>query len=228
MYILHRYPSKEIVFKETMPSKSKAAAIKRCTLPRQPKSTSTKTRVMKKPFTKLRSLSGWNVFQREANQGCNRPHADWACYQKEVSKMWKALSHDDRVAYEAHASYEQNQREKLQTKPLPTKNSMENDDVKALGKRWARKINRKRLETNEHLYRSHIFFDGGLGLLDSYSALREEHLQFSGARNWSRAWITTQLEAKFYSSAPMLDAEAAGVANVRECSCQAWDGLIFL
>lgn len=191
--------SKEIVYNQTMPKKLVVSAIKRSTIPNPQAATANKSRLNKKEFKNLRKLSGWNVFQREKNQGCVKKNAEWASFQKEVAQAWKELPCDSRAAYEAEASYEQSKREKLQCIPLPCKGKTETQEVKELGSRWAKKIKRKRLDANEQAYRTHHFFDGCLGLTDSYSALREEHIKAIGHRLFDRVHVKEELDTKFYS-----------------------------
>ena len=188
-----------------MPKKHVLAAIKRSTIPNPQAAAGNQSRLNKKEFKKLRKLSGWNVFQREKNQGCVKKSAEWASFQKEVARAWKELPCDSRAAYEAEASYEQSKWEKLQCAPLLLKGETETQEVKELGSRWAKKIKRKRLDANEQAYRTHMFFDSCLGLANSYSALREEHIKATGSRLFSHEHIQEELDAKFYSSSFMPD-----------------------
>ena len=185
--------------------------MKRSTVPRPVSARSNPQfgpRIKKKEKLKLRQLSGWNVFQREKNQGCVRGASEWARHQKVVSKMWRDLPEEDRNAYATQAAYEQNLRERNQAKALPVQKVAETEEITMLGKRWANKTQKRRLQTNQHEFESHEFFKGGLQLLDVFSPLAKEHLESSGSLTLPREFIDAELKSKFYSNAPRLPSDS--------------------
>ena len=125
-----------------------------------------------------------------------------------MSKTWRDLPEEDRNAYATQAAYEQNLRERNQAKALPIQKVAETEEITMLGKRWANKTQKRRLQTNHHEFESHEFFKGGLQLLDAFSPLAKEHLESSGSLTLPREFIDAELKSKFYSNAPRLPSDS--------------------
>ena len=105
----------------------------------------------------LRSLSGWNVFQREKLRelGPLSP-SEYKFAVSKLSSDWRALDPDDRDAFEVQAAYEHNLRLETLERPLPSQAQASQDlDPEPLGAKALKKVSVGRLQHNFDLAMSH-------------------------------------------------------------------------
>ena len=113
---------------------------------------------------KIRKLCGWNVFQRSQFEGTSVPKSGWKAKQQEVSRLWKAMSEEERRGYEIHAQAEQAKIDDLASTPLPSKQqSLDADGMVAaehgVWRNAAKKVSCRRLTLNTEAFGAHSLWD---------------------------------------------------------------------
>ena len=106
----------------------------------------------------VRSLSGWNIFQRENTQGVQMGTAEYKSHLQNLSAQWKSLSQDDKAAWNIQARHEQMCREELVGTPLPAKGEGMSELDLAVGRKGRSKLSGKRLQLNTELYNQHFLW----------------------------------------------------------------------
>lgn len=161
---------------------------------------------------------GWNMFQREKLEGMQLNSTEWQRHVKALSREWKALSAESRDHYKAQASYEQSLRDESRLQPLPSRSSMEAnqvrmgdaafDGVSLLKKKTFKKISCDRLHATYAEYASSAewqLWNGGLS--NATGCLRTELIdEKTPAQEVQGKWtdiVERDLdETNFWSAAP--------------------------
>ena len=121
----------------------------------------------------FREICGWNVFLREGLQGEVLPKAEYARRERNLSRVWKQMSVEDKVPYHVRAKWETERRQSWSKAPLPVGDEKDKapDEI---GRRMVHKLNFIRLQVNYKNLREHPGWLAGLGLGDVDGALRSD------------------------------------------------------
>lgn len=112
----------------------------------------------------VRSLSGWNVFQRERLGGQQFSMAEYQSKVSSLSKEWRGLGSEQKEDFQVQAVHEQQVRHRVSEAALKPKKQLEPDRPELqvtlsleeeVGKKGLSKISAKRLAINKELYHSH-------------------------------------------------------------------------
>lgn len=86
------------------------------------KTKSSKTRLAQASVKRLRTLCGWNVFQRKKMQEHGVvPPEQYKQVLKNIGNQWKSLSAEEKSQYHLRSAYEQELRDEVVTRPLACK-----------------------------------------------------------------------------------------------------------
>jgi hypothetical protein len=158
---------------------------------------STAERIKTAEDRRPRDQCGWNVFQRfkmeNESQLTTGKNGTYSKTVKGLSQEWKAMSTEDREAYEVEARFKNTCRRELEKRPLKpetevptiiadtpqTENPLASRSTAELeeivGGRGAQKISFNRLKVNQENFTSNpCWKSGGLGLHDFKGALRAD------------------------------------------------------
>lgn len=105
---------------------------------------------------RLRSLSGWNIFQKEKMSGLVLNPVEYRQKVKEVSAEWKGLGHEAREPYNLEAAHQQQLRDKLAATPLAISQDLETQALEnQVGKSGCSKLSARRLQLNVQAQAGH-------------------------------------------------------------------------
>lgn len=126
-----------------------------------------KQRLQQAASRKVRSLSAWNVFQRERMGESAALHTnEYSMRVKELSREWKSLSPEEREPYAIQAQHEQQCREELAKTPLALKGEGKSDLEMQVGRKGCQKVSAKRLVVSNNQYHTHGLWDSPTQLGD--------------------------------------------------------------
>ncbi|CAK9049078.1 PARP-type domain-containing protein (Fragment) [Durusdinium trenchii] len=145
----------------------------------------------------VRSLSGWNIFQRENTQGVQMGTAEYKSHLQNLSAQWKSLSQDDKAAWNIQARHEQMCREELVGTPLPAKGEGMSELDLAVGRKGRSKLSGKRLQLNTELYNQHFLWSTPTQLGDGDGALKAELIDVKSPDDQVSAFLRDTIHAVY-------------------------------
>eukprot|EP00438_Fugacium_kawagutii_P034009 Skav211224 [mRNA] locus=scaffold934:287200:291877:- [translate_table: standard] len=116
-------------------------------------------RIQKATSRKIRTLSGWNVFQRLELENKSLSREAYADQIKTLSQRWRAMSPEEKEVYQVEALHQQSKIDELAQKPMPLgtdrSRSPIRDQEKSVWDNARSKISARRLLLNEEAFKSH-------------------------------------------------------------------------
>ncbi|CAK9064265.1 unnamed protein product [Durusdinium trenchii] len=141
-------------------------------------------RLEKATSRKLRSLSGWNVFQKCHMEGAACNPSEYRIKLKEISAAWKALDAAGKEPYNIQAAHQQELRNRLAEEPLAAQTAQAGTaEIRALESQVDRNARKKlaarRLQLNVQAEAQHSWWTAPTQYADSSGALRKSAIDLA-------------------------------------------------
>lgn len=130
-------------------------------------------RIGKAKQRKIRSVCGWNVFQREALSDKAHSKGEYTAKIRALSAKWRAMSKDEKAEYDIKAAHQQSLLDSLEARPLPVKGQPASDsEGEQTWRNAKKKRSARRLDVNAEAFEQYAVWDWPTRLGDSLLAAR--------------------------------------------------------
>lgn len=171
---------------------------------------------------RIRRVSGWSIFCREHSQQKQLTPALYATLVKNLGRQWQGMNASEKATYQVRAEHENMLKQQLLTSLLPTKTGKHKSSLQTEAeankafRKFLIRAKPKRAQMNQTEYTaSQHWSSHGLGLADSYSALKLDLFDTTSAQSHP----AQQLEAYIHSPLGPLPDFVKPSRNIHDVSC---------